>query len=141
LENQKKSMFKKIIAVSILFLFLAVVKISAQSSAQQDTIYSFENLDRKSEFKGGYEKMVEFLTHRIYYPKNLKDGEMNGMVYVQFVVEKDGTITNVRILRGLDEPSNKEILRVVNLMPVWIPGQVKGEHVRSYFNLPVHFNR
>jgi len=64
---------------------------------------------------------------------------IQGTVYVQFVIEKDGSISNTKILRGVSSNMDKEVIRVVKLMPKWKPGTQKGKAVRCQFNMPVRF--
>lgn len=71
------------------------------------------------------------------FPYN-NDG-IQGTVYVNLVVEKDGSITNIKILRGVIQAYDDEVIRVVKLFPKWIPGKLKGKPVRVSFNMPITF--
>ena len=86
-------------------------------------------------FPGGYEAMREFIRANLQFPET--DADTTSTIFVTFVVEADGTISNARILRGLTPDLNAEVLRVVNLMPKWTPGKQRGMPVRVQFNLPV----
>ncbi len=92
------------------------------------------------EFVGGYGAMMEFLKSNIVYPEIAKKLNRAGTVYVKFIVEKDGSITNINILRGIGSGCDEEALRVVNLMPNWNPGLQNGRAVRVSFNLPIKFS-
>jgi TonB family protein len=92
------------------------------------------------EFPGGDIPKQKFLSANVKYPKEAKKLGIQGTVYCQFIVEKDGSISNVKILRGVEKSLDDEILRVVHLMPNWIPGKQSGNLVRVIFNMPVHFN-
>jgi len=84
-------------------------------------------------------KMLEFIYRNITYPTVARENGIEGMVVIGFIVEKDGSISNPTIIRDLSGGCAKEALRVVNIMPNWIPGKQKGELVRVQFNLPVRF--
>lgn len=91
-------------------------------------------------FPGGMEAMYKFLAENIKYPQEAKDKNITGKVYVTFVVEADGSISNPRLLRDIGGGCGQEAIRVVNLMPRWNPGKEKGQPVRVQFNLPVSFS-
>lgn len=92
------------------------------------------------EFPGGIEAMYKFIQDNLQYPRLALENAIEGKVYVTFVVEEDGSITNPRILRDIGGGCGREALRVVNLMPKWKPGeQQPGKPVRVQFNLPVNF--
>lgn len=91
------------------------------------------------EFPGGTDSLLSYLSSHIQYPKKAQRMGMEGRVYVQFIVEKDGTITEPIVLKGVDESLDKEALRVVKSMPNWIPGKNRGEEVRTKFVIPVKY--
>lgn len=91
-------------------------------------------------FPGGMEAMYKFLAENIKYPQEAKDKNITGKVYVTFVVEADGSISNPRLLRDIGGGCGQEAIRVVNLMPRWNPGKEKGQPVRVQFNLPISFS-
>jgi TonB family protein len=84
--------------------------------------------------------MYAFLYRIIKYPKKAIRKNITGVVYAGFVVEKDGQISNVKILRDIGGGCGKEVLRVINAMPKWKPGIFNGEPVRTEFVLPITFN-
>jgi len=91
------------------------------------------------EFIGGYQAFKEFIQLNTIYPEPAKDIELEGTVYVGFVVEKDGSITDVKVLRGVHSLLDKEAVRVVKLMPKWKPGRQNGYPVRVRYNVPISF--
>ncbi|MBE0648798.1 MAG: energy transducer TonB [Bacteroidales bacterium] len=91
------------------------------------------------EFPGGVAAMRRYLSESIKYPENAKELGIQGMVYINFVVEKDGSITKVKLLRGIGEGCDEEALRVVRAMPKWHPGSQQGKTFRVSYNLPVRF--
>ena len=96
-------------------------------------------VDQAAQFPGGQGALMKWLAYEIMYPVEAAEKDIQGRVVVQFVVEKDGTITNPKIARGVDPYLDKEALRVIRKMPKWIPATKDGQVVRSYFNLPVTF--
>jgi len=91
------------------------------------------------EFPGGEDSLYSFLAKNIIYPQAAKEAGIKGRVFATFVVERDGTITDIRILRGIGGGCDEEVIRVVQTMPHWIPGKQKGKTVRVQYNLPVKF--
>lgn len=100
----------------------------------------FEVVEHMPEFTGGgMSALMEYLSKNIKYPEAAMKKGTQGRVTVQFVVEKDGSITNVKILRGIDPELDKEAIRVISAMPKWKPGTQRGEAVRVRFTVPVMF--
>lgn len=90
-------------------------------------------------FPGGEKKMLEYVAKNVKYPQLAKEVGTQGRVSVSFVVEKDGSITNVTILRGIGSGCDEEAIRVVKSMPKWNPGLQCGRAVRVSCNLPINF--
>lgn len=110
----------------------------AQAPAAKDReVYTA--VEEMAEFPGGMTELMKFLSSNIRYPEEAFKQDIQGRVIVRFVVEKDGSIGDISILKGVDPMLDKEALRVVEEMPKWKPGKVKGEPVASFFNLPVSF--
>lgn len=84
-------------------------------------------------------KMLEFIYQNLRYPAQARDAGVQGTVVVSFIVEKDGSITNAQVTRGIGGGCDEESLRAVNMMPRWIAGKQRGRDVRVQFNLPVRF--
>ena len=99
----------------------------------------FPVVDVEPCFPGGMEAMYKFLAENIKYPQEAKDNNISGKVYVTFVVETDGRITNPRLLRDIGGGCGQEAIRVVKSMPRWNPGKNNGQPARVQFNLPVNF--
>ena len=91
------------------------------------------------QFPGGEDALYEFLANNLKYPQAAKDSNIQGKVYVTFVVEKDGTLTNPRVVRDIGGGCGEEALRVVKMMPKWKPGEQFGEIVRVQYTLPILF--
>jgi len=107
-----------------------------------DPVYSVQELKDVEEiasFPEGDYAMAKFLENNINYPKEAAKNSIQGCVYVTFIVEKDGFLSNVRILKGIGSSCDDEVLRVVKCMPNWHPSKQGGEPIRAWFNLPVQF--
>jgi len=91
------------------------------------------------EFPGGDAALYAFLRKNMKYPQMAKEASISGKVYITFVVEKDGSITDVRLLRGIGGGCDEEAMRVVKNMPVWTPGKQRNFPVRVQFNFGVKF--
>lgn len=99
----------------------------------------FVAVEQMAEFPGGQAALMKWLSSNIRYPEAAQQNDIQGRVIVKFVVEKDGSIGQATILKGVDKDLDREALRVVKKMPKWQPGKNNGVAVRSYFNLPVTF--
>ena len=96
-------------------------------------------VEQKPEFPGGEAAMYKWLSENIVYPSAASEEGVQGRVVVEFVVGKDGSITNVRIVRPRHPALDKEALRVVKAMPKWMPGRNNGQPVKVTYTLPVTF--
>lgn len=113
------------------------VQQSAPQKADEDKTYV--SVDKPAEFPGGIRALMTWLGNNISYPKEAKDNNLEGRVIIKFVITKEGKIRDARIIKGAAPSLDKEALRVVKAMPDWIPGEVVGKKVDSYFTLPVTF--
>lgn len=89
--------------------------------------------------KGGYQAFYKFLTKNLKYPAAARKLGIEGKVYAQFVVDKDGKITNIQILRGIGAGCDEEVLRLLDMAPAWKPGKQRGNPVRVRMVVPVNF--
>lgn len=107
-----------------------------------DSCFSFMNVTNLPDFPyGGDSGLMKFLAARTTYPMDEKSRGIQGKVYVQFIIEKDGSVSNVDIYKGVINGPNlsEEALRVIKLLPKWIPGYYYGKPVRTKFILPLSF--
>ncbi|MEO5603004.1 MAG: M56 family metallopeptidase [Cyclobacteriaceae bacterium] len=98
----------------------------------------FTVVEEQPEFQGGFDEMLLFIQKNMRYPLEALEKKM-GTVFVSFIVEKDGSISEVKTIRGVSKEVDAEAERVIKLFPKWIPGKQKGEAVRVRFVLPVKF--
>ncbi|TVQ14496.1 MAG: TonB family protein [Bacteroidetes bacterium] len=99
----------------------------------------YDNVDQDPEFIGGQSELMKYLQSNLTYPTQARTDSVQGTVFVTFVVEKDGKINDVKILRGVSNELDTVSLRVVKAMPDWKPGYQEGEPVRVQYNLPIRF--
>ncbi len=99
----------------------------------------FQVVENMPEFPGGRGELMKYLATNIKYPPYAKEAGIQGRVFINFVVETDGSITAVKVLRGIGGGCDEEAIRVVKNMPKWKPGMQRGKPVRVSFNLPVKF--
>ena len=100
---------------------------------------AYDVVDEMPQFPGGPYALFEFISKNIQYPKEAEDANLQGRVIVSFVVEKDGSVSNAKVVRPIDPLLDAEALRVVNSMPKWIPGKQNGEAIRIKYTVPVTF--
>ena len=119
---------------------LVIVLIPVVSSPHEADPNVFEVVEKMPEFpNGGMPGLMKYLSDNIRYPEAAKVAGKQGRVTVVFVVDKDGSITNVETLRGVDAELDKEAIRVISSMPKWIPGMQKGKAVKVRYTVPVMF--
>ena len=92
------------------------------------------------EFPGGLDSLARFIKANLRYPEEALKQGIEGRVFVSFVIEEDGSVSNVRLLRDIGGGCGQEAVRVVKMMPKWKPARQKGKAVRSQYNLPVQFS-
>ena len=117
----------------------AVEDIAAPEPPKQEEEQNkiFEVVEQQPQFPGG--SVNGWLADHIKYPVVAAENGIQGRVVVQFVVERDGSVSQVRVVRGVDPSLDKEAQRVISSMPKWIPGKQNGQSVRSRFTVPVTF--
>ena len=99
----------------------------------------FQIVEEPASFPGGIGECMKWLGKNIKYPTISQENGVQGRVIVQFVINRDGSIVDAKVVRGVDPYLDKEALRVVNQMPKWSPGKQRGKAVRCQFTLPVQF--
>ena len=99
----------------------------------------FTIVEEMPSFPGGEAERNKFLAENIVYPQQATENGIQGTVYVSFVVDSKGNVTDVKILRGIGGGCDEEALRVVKMMPAWHPGKQNGKLVRVLFNMPIYF--
>ena len=111
----------------------------AQPEPKPEVEKVFDVVEQMPSFPGGPSALMEWLSNNVKYPVVAQENGVQGRVVVSFVVERDGSITDVKVVRGVDPSLDKEASRVVKAMPRWIPGKQNGSAVRVKYNVPVAF--
>jgi TonB family protein len=99
----------------------------------------FTAVEQEPTFPGGLDKFYMFLQHNIRYPYEAVKYKVQGKVFVSFVIEKDGSLTDIKVLRGIGSGCDEEAVRVVSICPKWNPGMQNGRPVRIQYNVPIGF--
>ena len=99
----------------------------------------FLSVEENPEFPGGPAKLLEYVQKNLKYPMMARESDIQGRVFVGFVVEKDGSITNVKVMRGIGGGCDEEAVRVVQSLPKFKPGKQRGNPVRVAYTLPIVF--
>ncbi len=107
-------------------------------AAAQDQVFTV--VEEQPEFPGGFDEMMAFIQENLRYPKVARQQGIEGTVFVSFIVEKDGAISEVKVIRGISPDCDQEVVRMMKLSPNWAPGKQSGQVVRVRFVLPVKFD-
>ena len=144
--------FKCLLFVVSALVLLVIVFVPAGANAQNKKVKKaqthkdtttddkvYEVCEQMPIFKGGDAALLKYLRENLKYPDNTKDRGVQGRLVIGFIVEKDGSLTDVKVLRHVDIALDAEALRVVKGMPKWIPGCQDEQLVRVRYNVPVSF--
>ena len=118
---------------------IALRKDSDSAVIREDSVYLQYHVDKKAQFPGGLDSLNSFIKKNLCYPPETRDICIVGTVIVQFIIEKNGAVSDVKVIRSVDPLLDKEAVRVVTSMPNWIPAEKDGKAVRSYYTLPIRF--
>jgi TonB family protein len=108
-----------------------------EMAAATDEVYTV--VETMPQFPGGEEARIKYMINAIKYPEAAKKQQLQGTVYVSFIVEKDGSISDTKVLRGIGKLCDEEAIRVIEAMPKWTPGLQNGKTVRVKFTIPIQF--
>lgn len=112
---------------------------SAAVNADEDNPLNFQVVERLPEFPGGMSAFVQWLTKNLKYPLTAQRAKRQGTVLVSFIVNKDGSIADRKVVKSVSPELDREALRVLRLMPKWKPGEDHGKPCRTYFCIPIVF--
>ena len=119
---------------------IEITPVVVEEEEEEEEAQIFTVVEKDPEFPGGMDALYKYLAQNIKYPTIARENGITGRVYVTFVVERDGSIANPRVLRDIGGGCGAEAIRVVKSMPKWNPGKQSGNAVRVQFNRPVNFN-
>ena len=111
-----------------------------EGTGSGDEIYNFRDIEAYPEFEGGMKAFYKFIQKNLRYPASALDQEKQGKVFISFVVERDGAISDVKVLKGVGYGMDEEASRVIKKSPNWKPGKQNGKTVRVRFNMPITFS-
>jgi len=130
---------KKIALIVLVTLFGFHLSNAQTSEVQEDRIYSFVTLKDPPRFPGGIAKFYRFLVDNLKYPEAARAKKIQGTVFVSFIVEKDGSLSNIKTVRGLSTETDQEAERMLKISPKWEPGSLNGRPIRTQYNIPIKF--
>jgi len=110
-----------------------------EEEEEESANHVFMIVEKMPEFPGGMNEMMAFIQKTLKYPVIAQENGIQGRVTCQFVINKDGSIVDVEVIRGIDASLDKEAIRVINAMPKWKPGEQRGKPVRVKYTLPIMF--
>jgi protein TonB len=118
------------------YLLFVVFLITSNTYSQEinDKVFSFSEVDEKPDFPGGIGKFYKFTAKNFIIPP---EERLDGKVIVEFVIEKDGSITNINVKEDIGYGTAQETIRLLGKCPKWMPGKKNGEVVRTLFRLPI----
>ena len=99
----------------------------------------YQIVEEMPQFPGGETKLMEYIAKNLTYPQEAKDKGIDGRVFVAMMIEKDGSVSNVKVLRGIGGGCDEEAVRVISALPKWKPGKMNGEPVRVSYQIPINF--
>jgi TonB family protein len=102
-------------------------------------LYDLGNVELSPEYQGGQKALLKFLASKLKYPVRARDNKIQGKVYIGFIVEKNGSLTDFKVVRGIGAGCDEEAIRILKLSPIWKPGYVNGKPVRTSYTLPIAF--
>jgi protein TonB len=121
-----------------------VVEVIPEITVAEETVIEVEEEviefpDVEATFPGGAAELQKFIKENVQYPQTSIEMNEQGRVYLSFVVEPDGSISNIAVERGVSADLDREAKRVVRQMPKWVPGEAKGKKARTRCRLPINF--
>jgi TonB family protein len=128
---------KKLI-VLIIVIVIPFISFS-QDSKEQDTCHTFYAVEQMPEYPGGTNALLQYIADNIHYPQTAKENNIQGKVFVNFIVDETGQVTNVRVVKTVETLLDAEAVRVIKSLPLWKPGMQKGKTVRVQFTIPINF--
>lgn len=130
---------KKVLVMALMALF-GLTTVNAQKTVvAKKNQQVFDVVEQMPEYPGGMAAMVEYLSANVKYPADAEKKKVEGKVFVTFVVDTDGSITDVTLMKKVFPSLDAEAMRVISAMPKWVPGKQRGQVVRVRFTVPIMF--
>lgn len=116
-----------------------ILRAVGDDSTTSDNEKVYQVVGQQPNFPGGKEELFKYLAYNMIYPADAAKNKVEGRVLVTFVIEHDGSISNVNVVNSVYPSLDKEAIRVVSEMPKWIPGKANGKTVRVKYTIPITF--
>ena len=131
---------KKVVLMSLMAVFCLTTVSAQKTVVSQKNDQIFDVVEQMPEYPGGMQALFEFLKENIKYPEDAQKQKVEGRVLAKFVVETDGSISNIEVVKHAFPSLDAEAVRVIQAMPKWSPGKQKGQAVRVKYVVPINFN-
>ncbi len=125
---------KNFLILSIAVFVIQMVSAQDTTKVSDDNVYNTAGLDVKPDFPGGRDEFFKFIAKNYRTPDVKK---LNGKIYVTFIIEKDGSLTDIKVIKDIGYGTGEEAIRVLELSPKWMPGEQNGQKVRCLYSLPI----
>lgn len=140
LKNETLPAIKGYIVLPSEIVIVGYLKKSASSNSGDSKVYDFVSLDKQPHFPGGMQEFYKYLGKNVKYPQEAQNNNIQGKVFLSFVVETDGTLTDIKVDRSVGSGLDEEAVRLIKESPKWIPGMQDGQNVRVKYNIPINFS-
>jgi protein TonB len=131
---------KKLIILSLMAVFGLTTASAQKTVVAEKNQQAFDVVEQMPEFPGGIKALLDYLCQNVKYPADAEKQKIEGRVIANFVVETDGSISNVEVFRPVFPSLDAEAVRVLSAMPKWKPGMQSGKVVRVNYTVPISFN-
>ncbi len=138
-QNANGLWWRLLTTLSVLAILFTVNTTATAQNKKTSNDKVFEKVEDMPEFPGGEQAMMDFVAKNVQYPKEAMEKGISGRVLVGFIVEKDGSISETEVVKGIGGGCDEEAVRVVKAMPKWKPGKEKGKPVRVSYMMPIFF--
>ncbi len=122
-----------------LIMLLAFVSVNAYSQSDDADNDVYNMVDQSAKFQDGYNSIIKFVQENIKFPAEAQENNVHGRLMVSVIVEKDGSLSDIKIKKGLGYGLDEEIVRIIKMMPKWQPAQHKGKTVRQSQTIVIPF--
>ena len=131
---------KKLVLMSLMAVFCLTTVSAQKTVVSQKNDKVFDVVEQMPEYPGGMQALFEFISQNIKYPADAQKQKVEGRVLAKFVIETDGSISDIEVVKHAFPSLDAEAVRVIQAMPKWIPGRQKGQAVRVKFVMPINFS-
>ena len=131
---------KQLVLMSLMAVFCLTTVSAQKTVVSQKNEEVFDVVEQMPEYPGGMQALFEFMSQNIKYPADAQKQKVEGRVLAKFIVETDGSISNIEVVKQAFPSLDAEAVRVIQAMPKWKPGRQKGQAVRVKFVLPINFS-